>query len=115
LSITFSQHNNEIIVNNNKIVFEHRIRYVKEVENSLIVLLGIPNNVRYLNNVFGVSEKGEIKWRIQSPSDGYSVKNQLPYENLFVNGTEVVVSDFYGRRFSVNLTSGEILTRDIAK
>lgn len=115
LSIKFSQYDNELVVENNKIVFDHDIRYVVEVNDTLIVLLEIPNNIMYLNNVFGINKNGEIKWRIQSVGDVFPVKNQLPFENLMVNGTDVFVSDFYGRRFSLNPISGEILSSDVVR
>lgn len=113
LSINFSQYANELVVENNKIVFDHNIRYVIAVKDTLIVLLEIPNNIWYQNNVFGINQNGEIKWRIQSVGD--FVKKQLPYENLMVNGTNVFVSDFYGRRFSLNLTNGEILSSEVLR
>ncbi len=115
LSINFSQYGNELVVENNKIVFDHNIRYVIEVNDTLIILLEIPNNIRYLNNVFGINKNGEIKWRIQSVGDVFPLKNQLPFENLMVNGTDVFVSDFYGRRFSLNPTNGEILSSDVVR
>lgn len=115
LSIKFNQYDNELVVENNKIVFEHDIRYVVEVNDSLIVLLEIPNNTSYLNNVFGINKNGEIKWRIQNVADVFPVKNQLPFENLMVNGTDVFVSDFYGRRFSLNPTNGEIFAGDVVR
>ncbi|MFJ7982197.1 hypothetical protein ACIQ1D_18205 [Lysinibacillus xylanilyticus] len=115
LSIKFSQYDNELVVENNKIVFDHNIRYVIEVNDTLIVLLEIPNNIRYLNNVFGIKKNGEIKWRIQSVGDVLPVKNQLPFENLMVNGTDVFVSDFYGRGFSFNPINGEILSSDVVR
>lgn len=115
MTITFSQYDNEIVVNNIKIMFDHNIRYVKEVNEILIVLLEIPINVTYLNNVFGINKSGEIKWRIQSVNDVFPIKNQLPFENLMVKGTDVYVSDFYGRRFLLNLKNGEILSSDVVR
>ncbi|SDZ50576.1 hypothetical protein SAMN05421736_11529 [Evansella caseinilytica] len=115
MSIKFNQYDNELVVENNKIVFEHDIRYVVEVNDTLIVLLEIPNNTSYLNNVFGINKNGEIKWRIQNVADVFPVKNQLPFENLMVNGTGVFVSDFYGRRFSLNPTNGEIFASDVVR
>jgi hypothetical protein len=115
MSIKFSQYDNELLVDNNKIVFDHNIRYVIEINDTLIVLLGIPNNISYLNNVFGINKHGKIKWRIQSIGDVFPVKNQLPFENLMVNGTDVFVSDFYGRRFSFNPANGEILSSDVVR
>lgn len=115
LSIKFNQYNNELVVEKNKIVFDHNIRYVMEINDTLIVLLEIPNNIRYLNNVFGINRNGEVKWRIQSVGDVFPVKNQLPFENLMVIGTDVFVPDFYGRRFSLNPTNGEILSSDVVR
>jgi len=115
MAITYSQYDNEIVVNDNKIVFDHNIRYVKEVNDILIVLLEIPNNVTYLNNVFGINKIGEIKWRIQSVSDVFPIKNQLPFENLMVKDNDVYVSDFYGRRFSLNPSNGEVTSSDVVR
>ncbi|MFC6335079.1 hypothetical protein ACFP56_20805 [Paenibacillus septentrionalis] len=115
MAITFTQFANELVVNQTKIVFDHNIRYVKEVDETLIVLLEIPNNVTYLNNVFGINEIGEIKWRIQSVSDVFPLKNPLPFENLMVKGTDVYVSDFYGRRFLFNTTNGKLLSSDVIR
>lgn len=115
MSITFRRNGNEIVVDNNKISFDHNIRYVKEVNDTLIVLLEIPNNVTYLNNVYGITKDGKMKWRIQNVSDIFPIKNQLPFENLMIQGTDVYVSDFYGRRFSVNPTNGEILSSDVVR
>jgi len=115
LAITFSQFENELVVNNKKIVFDHNIRYVKEANETLIVLLEIPNNVTYLNNVFGINEIGEVKWRIQSVSDVFTLKNPLPFENLMVKGSDVYVSDFYGRKFLLNTTNGELLSSDVVR
>jgi len=39
MSIKFIQSDNELVVENNKIVFDHNIRYVIEVNATLIVLL----------------------------------------------------------------------------
>lgn len=115
MSIKFIQSDNELVVENNKIVFDHNIRYVIEVNATLIVLLQIPNNVRYLNNIFGINKTGEIKCRIQNVGDVFPIKNQLPFENLMVNGTDVYVSDFYGRRFLLNPINGKILSSDVVR
>ncbi|MDQ6423120.1 hypothetical protein RB620_27185 [Paenibacillus sp. LHD-117] len=115
MSIVFSQNDNELVVNDNKIVFDHKIRYVKEVRETLIVLLEIPSNEVYLNNVFGITSIGIIKWRIQNVGDVFPIKNQLPFENLMLQGSDMFVSDFYGRRYSINPANGEILSSDIAR
>jgi hypothetical protein len=115
VSIPFSKEGNELVVSNNKVVFNYPIRYIEEVNNTLIVLLEIPYNETFLDNVFGVSNTGEIKWRIENVGDVFSVKNQLPFENLNIQGNEVFVSDFYGRRYFINPISGKLLSSDIAK
>ena len=115
MSIKFSQYDNKLEINNNKIVFDYDIRYVVETNDILIILLEIPNNVIYLNNVFGVNKGGKVKWRIQNVNDVFNIKNQLPFENLMINETGVYVSDFYGRRFSLNPITGKVLSNDIVR
>lgn len=113
--IEFIKNDNELVVNSNKIVFDHNIRFVREVKGTLIVLLEIPSNITYLNNVFGVDKTGVIKWRIQNVSDVFPVKNQLPFENLMVKDDGLNVSDFYGRMFSIDPSNGEILSSDVVR
>ncbi|GAA0306176.1 hypothetical protein GGQ92_002891 [Gracilibacillus halotolerans] len=115
MPIKYSYDNRELVVNNIKLVFDYNIRFVKEVNTIVIVLLEVPYNVKYLNNVFGVSSEGKIKWRIRKAIDDHSIKNPLPYENLMVHGENVFVTDFYGRRFSVNPINGKLISSDIAK
>lgn len=111
--VNYIRDGKNLTVNDIKLTFEYNIRYVQEVGNILIVLLEIPYNESYLNNVFGVSTTGAIKWRIQNAGDVLPVKNQMPYENLMVSKNGAYVSDFFGRRFLINSSTGEILSSDI--
>lgn len=115
MAIVFNQWNNEIVIDGKRIGFNYKIRYVKEVNDILIVLLEIPNDSVYLNNVFGINKIGEIKWRIHTISEIAPIKNQLPFENLMVNGDNVCVSDFYGRRFLLNTDNGEASLQGIVR
>jgi subtilase family serine protease len=115
VSIIYSKKGNVLLVGNKKVLFNYTIRYVENVNNILIVLLEIPYNDTYLDNVFGVSNTGEIKWRIENVGKSCSVLNQLPFENLNVRGNNVSVSDFYGRRYFLNPITGKILSSDIVK
>lgn len=115
LSLTFSKDGNVLVVGNEKVVFNYLIRYVEDVNNTLIILLEIPYNDTYIDNVFGVSNTGEIIWRIENVGKVCAVKNQLPFENLNVQGNDVSVSDFYGRRYFFNPINGKIISNDVVK
>lgn len=115
MTIMYSKKNNELLIGNQKVVFKYNIRYVEKVNDTFVVLLEIPYNEMYLDNVFGVSKNGEIIWRIENAGKVYSTKNQLPYENLTINENEASVSDFYGRRYFFNPSSGKLISRDIVK
>lgn len=115
MSANYIQDGNSLIVGDTKLTLDYNIRFVKEVGTILIVLLEIPHNEIYLNNVLGVSTTGKIIWRIQNARDVAPVKNQLPYENLVVSDNDVTVSDFYGRRFFINPATGEIISSDVVR
>lgn len=112
LTLTYFYKDKALFVSNKKVEFKYNIRFIKNVNDILIILLEVPYNATYLDNVFGVSSSGEIIWRIENVGKACSIKNQLPYENLFAHENDIFVSNFYGRRYFFNPFNGKILSND---
>lgn len=105
-----------LVVNEKKLFFDYNIRKVEVLEELLIILLGVPFDVSYLDNVFAVTKEGDIAWRVQSLGEVYPMENRLPYEHMNIDEfKQIVVSDFYGRRFFINPQDGKIIGRDFVK
>ena len=39
----------------------------------------------------------------------------MPYENMYLTEKELTVSDFYGRRYFIDITNGSIIKKDTTK
>lgn len=107
---------NILTLNNKKITFKHNIRQVNAENDNIIVLLGIPNNDQTLDNIYCYGQNGIIKWQVQSIKEAFpEMKNVFPFEQMAVIDGKLSASDFYGRRFFINIDDGQIIGKDIVK
>ena len=100
---------NKLSINGKVIKFNYDIREIKERSNQVIVLLSIPFNMTEIDNVYSVSLEGEINWRVESLNKINPSGNNMPYENMYLKKDELTVSDFYGRRYFIDITNGSII------
>lgn len=101
-----------LIIDGNSIEFSHEIRQVEMIKNMVIVLLAIPQNDNTLDNIYAVSGKADVLWRVKSMLVDYT---RLPYEQMVIHGDEIRATDFYGRRVFISENTGEIIKKDIVK
>lgn len=111
---------NVIKINGHKIVYQHDILDVKEIGDLVVVRLSIPTNqtldLADFSNVYCINNRGNVIWQI---------KNKRPVDNpdfilapislLVLIDEKLVVTDFMGRRYSVNLSNGEMELIGISK
>ena len=95
--------------------FGYDIRDIKVVDNQVIVLLSIPFHANEIDNIYAVSLDCKINWRVESLNIISPDGDNLPYENLFFHNGELTATDFYGRRYFINVTNGRIEKTDIVK
>ena len=108
--------NNTLYVGVNEYSYKYSIRNVIVIDNTIVVLLEIPNNENVINNVFAVSSNGKLKWFIQPVTERFpEMKQPLPMENIAFNGEHIAATDFYGFRYFVNIKDGKIIDRDFVK
>lgn len=95
----------------------YNIRKTIKFDNFSIILLSIPNNSTELYNLYKVTNDGTIIWKIsENESLGKKIKNPLPFENMEkIDENQVLVSDFYGRNFTVDIEQKTISFVSIAK
>ena len=88
--------------------FGYDIRDIKVVDNQVIVLLSIPFHTNEIDNIYAVSLDCKINWRVESLNIISPDGDNLPYENLFFHNGELTATDFYGRRYFINLTNASL-------
>ncbi len=106
---------NELNVNGKIIKFDYEIRETKLVDSQVMVLLSIPFNVNEVDNIYAVSLEGKINWRVESLNLMDPNGNNMPYENMFLDKEALTATDFYGRRYFINIMDGTIIKKDIVK
>ena len=95
--------------------FGYDIRDIKVMDNQVIVLLSIPFHESEIDNIYAVSLDCKINWRVESLNIISPDGDNLPYENLFFHNGELTATDFYVRRYFINLTNERIEKTDIVK
>ncbi len=112
----FEVEGNTIIIKGNRVSFQHKIDNVKNCNGLHIVLLDIPSDTQFLNNVYAVDDSGRIVWQIQDAGEVYPIKNDIDYVGTRITeDNEVVVTNFYGVTYTVDPTNGRILDRGTTK
>ena len=111
----FSYKEKTILINEHQRQFDYPIRDVIRYNELFIVLLGIPFDKDYINNIFCLDDTANIVWQAEDISNKYDVPQKLPYEQMAVDGERLFASDFYGRCFVFEANTGRVLDRKLVK
>lgn len=106
---------NENIIKTDKfeITFEYEIDTVLPVDDMFIVLLKIPKGSKEVDNLYGITSTGDIKWRVQSVQEAFNIPQNTPYIALdIVDNDKIRVTNFYGMRYSVNPKNGFLIEKE---
>ena len=107
---------NHIEVDKGNCDFDYEIRTVIQYKNKYVVLLSIPFNSNEINNIYCLDEEANIIWRSDDISQNHpEIKNHLPYEQMGIKEDKLYASDFYGRNYVINITTGKIEDMGIVK
>lgn len=106
-------YNDFVVIGDRKVKTKYSVKKIIKYENFNYVLLKIPRvDLGYdeLNNVFCYDTQGNIVWQIDNnmPSCVKS-KEQIPYIDLEIIDGLLYATDFWGRRFLVERTTGKLL------
>lgn len=106
--------NKKIILEDREIEFDEKILEVAKWENNLLVVFETSRDNGY-DNVYCYTKEKEILWRIKKVPIEIGGTARTTYVGIEVIGNVCKVVDFYGRRFTVNICNGEILSKEIVK
>lgn len=110
---------NNLSVGNTKITAKYPIKKVERINEKYIVLLKIPRvelGVEELNNILCYDKNGKMCWRISSelPSNIVS-KEQIPYVAIQILNGKLYATDFWGRKFNVDVENGKLIDVKIVR
>lgn len=100
---------NEIHVNNVHHLFDYRIDCVMFRNEAIIILLDIPYEDNSKDNLYAISFDGKLLWRVESIDKFLPHKNNQCYCNIHYVYDKLIVSDFSGKVFEINLETGKII------
>ena len=110
--VEYEKHN---LIVNGKVIkcFKFEIQNIIEYGDEFIVLLEIPfdNNIEK-NNILRVAASGNVVWTIEN--SGYS-NNIYPFEQMTLRDGWIYATDFYARRFKIDIRTGKIVDMTISK
>lgn len=108
----FSFDDNIICINNIKIATKYPIKSVERVNDKYVILLEIPCvelGIDELNNILCYDEKGKMCWQISNKlPPSITCKDQMPYVAIRIIDRELYATDFWGRRFRVDVNNGAL-------
>jgi hypothetical protein len=93
-------------VNNIQVLFDYPIVQTIELESLAVIRLEIPPNINYNENVFGVSEDGQLLWQIKKVALVYT---NSPYVNLSKHDSLVVAQNWDGLSLWLEPATGKIV------
>lgn len=104
---------NILSLENISVITKYPIKKVEKLNSKYVVLLKIPRvelGFEELNNISCYDETGNKCWQISNnmPSDIIS-KEQIPYVAIQVKDGKLYATDFWGRRFNVNIDTGRLI------
>ena len=103
------------LIENGEIIksFTFEIRNIIEHGDEFIVLLEIPfDNESEKNNILRIDASGNVLWMIDN--SGYS-NNSYPFEQMTLSDGWLYTTDFYARRFKIDIKTGKIVDLTLSK
>ena len=110
---------NILNIGGTKITVIYPIKQVESISGKYVVLLKIPRvelGAEELNNILCYNENGEMCWRIREklPSNIVS-KEQIPYVAIQIMNGKLYATDFWGRKFNVDVENGNLMDVKIVR
>ena len=95
--------------------FTYTVKDIIDLDNQIIVLLEIPYSDDEINNIYAYDKAGNKMWRVNTRFDDYGINKKLPFEIIRIIDGKLYATDFYGRRFQINLGNGQTISYDVVK
>lgn len=105
---------NKIILNSKELIFQNDILEAVQYKDKLIIVFDTKNDEEY-NNVYCYDDNKRLIWRIKSAPQEIGGSAKAYYVGIDILQNQCRVIDFFGRRFIVNISNGEVLSKDIVR
>lgn len=103
---------NNLYLKNYTVYFENNIESFVLLDDKIIVQLKIPAGCDEIDNIYAVSMKGDIIWRVQNKAIGCpEYKFISPYVCVNYIDDEIIANDFNGFRFVISPDDGSIVRK----
>ena len=110
---------NILSIGHTKITLKYPIKQVESISEKYIVLLKIPRvelGAEELNNVLCYDDNGGMCWRISDELPSIiASKEQIPYVAIQVIDEKLYATDFWGRKFNVDVENGKLIDVKIVR
>lgn len=94
-------------INEKKVFFKCEVEQFIQFDNFIVVRIETPVSIIFNENVFGLSEEGEIMWQIEHKE---FIHNNSPYTNIkLLDNGQVRLSNWDGTHLEIEPLTGEIL------
>lgn len=104
---------NELTIGNKKIDFQYDLSDIIVTNNRIFITLQVPSSGHKLTqeeicNMFSINKFGNVEWQIQNiPPRNNSKYVCVPIVGMnLVKNDELYVTDFMGRKFQVDISTG---------
>ena len=93
----------------------HILKYIIINEDRIIILLDIPNVSPVINNIYCLNGNLECVWRVYPLERKYRTIRAFPYEDILLDNGELFAFDVIGRRYEINIETGDVLRYKLFK
>ena len=102
--------NNNLQLDDVVVTTKYSIKKAIEIEEKYIVLQKIPRvelGFDEINNIICCDKCGNIVWQISNKLPAsITSREQVPYVDIRMENGSLLATDFWGRRFTVNIETG---------
>ena len=105
---------NRVIVEGGAIQFDNNIFEAAECDGKIIVVFDTDEDAGY-DNVYCYTLEKKLIWRIKPVPVKIGGTARTPYVGVDIVNGKCRIIDFFGRRFIINIETGEIISKDIVR
>lgn len=105
---------NSKLIRDNKIIheFPFAIQEIRELDDRYIIVLRVPQDKIYNENVFCVSKEGKMLWQIEKRD---LMREKSPYIGTAYDKKELIIYNLYSFEMRVDINTGRILSTEFSK
>lgn len=110
---TYTVEGNELSFSNGIVIrFTDPIVKVLRADKTLVILLSISRKEHSNENVYGISEQGEILWKVPRIYHAYT---KSPFTNIAFRDNELILINWDGNDYTVDPSTGSLLKKTFTK